>query len=342
MDTPRPVAATLVSDLGEAGPAWDRLVDESPVPSPFLRSWWLRYTCTETGSYLAFHRTGEGLVGGLPIARDRHLGVPRIRFGGAGVLCPDHLDLLCRAGVENELKAPLMTWLTRHRNLIVDLSGLVQGSVLGRVLGRPVEAIDVAPYAALPVAPAEYLATRSSGTRRSARRSDRRLVEAGARHHRVPREGLATALADFRRLHEARPDRAPLLAELPRLARALDAGLAAGEARVDVLETGGRAQAVSLAFVVAGRLSLYQVARSLERADDGAGTVLLHRVVADAVAGGCHEVDFLRGDEGYKDSLADGRRSIGRIRFARGPLATGVLGVRSLAATAHRRAERSA
>ena len=72
---------------------------------------------------------------------------------------------------------------------------------------------------------------------------------------------------------------------------------------------------MSLAFVVAGRLSLYQVARSLDGAHDGAGNVLLVAVIEDAVADGCHEVDLLRGGEGYKSSFADGTRVVGTAAY---------------------------
>lgn len=337
MPLSEPVATTVVPHLGESASAWDALVDASPLPSPFLRSWWLGAVEHKTPSHLLFHDRAGALVGGVPLVRDRWFGVPRVRFAGAGVLCPDHLDLVCRPGYEEATGTGLMTWITcGPRNLVLDLGGLVHRSLLGRALARPGEAVDGAPYAALP-ASGTYLDTRSAGTRRSVRRSERRLVAAGSRHVRVTPADLATALADFRRLHDSRPDRAPLLAALPRLARAVAAGLAAGEARVDVLERDGRAQAVSIAFTVAGRLSLYQVARSLEREDDGAGSVLLQRVVEDAAADGCHEVDLLRGDEAYKSSLADDRRTIGRIRAARGPAARALLAGRSAAGAVRHR-----
>lgn len=342
-----PLLTSVVPHLGEHATGWDALVDDSSVPSPFLRSWWLGNAEPKTCSHLLFHGTDGTLVGGVPLVLDRVAGVPRLRFSTAGVLCPDHLDLVARTGAEEIVGTGFMKWVTSlGRNLVIDLTGLVHLSLLSHTLARageaPGEILDVAPYAALPAAPATYLETRSSGTRRSVRRTDRRLSAAGARHHRVEPSGLANALEDFRRLHAAREDRAPLLAALPLLARAVAAGMAAGEARVDVLETGGRTQAVSIAFVVAGRISLYQVARSLAREDDGAGTALLHRVVEDAVLAGCHEVDLLRGDEGYKASLADDRRSIGRIRTARGPVAGALLAAGSEAARLRRRLDRSA
>jgi len=129
---------------------------------------------------------------------------------------------------------------------------------------------------------------------------------------------LPDAFAAFRALHEGREGRGPLVAQIPALTRALSTGVAVGEARVDVLAAGSDIVAVAIAFVVAGRLSLYQVARSLDSAYDGAGNVLLVAVIEDAVAAGCHEVDLLRGGEGYKSSFADQTRVVGRLRAAHG------------------------
>lgn len=340
-----PLVATTVTELDEVAGDWDELAERHLRSVPFLRSWWLRSIRTEGSSYLLFRTIGGELVGGLALTRDRVVaGLPRLRLAGNGVLCADHLDVLCAPGAEQAVGAALVTRLTRQRHVLVDLDGLVQDSVLARslgTLGGPAEVVDVAPYTVLPETTEDYLGTRSASTRRGVRRSDRRLDAAGAQHRRVAPPALAAAMADFRRLHEARPDRAPLLGELTRLHRAVGAGLAAGEARVDVLEIDGRPLAVSLSFVVGGRLSLYQVARSLASEDDGAGTVLLHRVIADAVRDGCREIDLLRGDEPYKASLADHRRTIHRVRFARGPVAAAALGARGVVAGLRGRRQRS-
>ena len=108
-------------------------------------------------------------------------------------------------------------------------------------------------------------------------------------------------------------------------------GVRRREARVDVLASDDAVVAVSLAFVVGGRLSLYQVARSLDPEHDGAGNVLLVAVIEDAVAAGCHEIDLLRGGEAYKASFADGTRTVGRLRAAHGAAARALLGAEDVA-----------
>jgi len=209
-------------------------------------------------------------------------------------------------------------WFARPGQRVLDLRGVVADSLLAQALRVVPEPLDAAPYQSLPTAPDSYLAGRSANFRRSVRRAGRSLAASGIEHRRVAPAGLPDAFAAFRSLHEGRDGRGALLAEMPALTRALTAGVAAGEARVDVLAAGSDVVAVSLAFVVAGRLSLYQVARSLDSEHDGAGNVLLVAVIEDAVAAGCHEVDLLRGDEGYKSSFTDETRVVGRLRAAHG------------------------
>ncbi|MCW2794368.1 MAG: hypothetical protein JWO76_3466 [Nocardioides sp.] len=323
---------------GHAG-AWDALVTSAPVPSPFLRSWWLDSVTARPAAHLLVMSDGR-LIGGVPFARDRVLGISRYRFAGEGVLCPDHLDALALPGHEDEVVDALHAWFVAPGQRIVEVDGLGEDSLLARALARSPQPLDVAPWQALPADGTDFLAARSSNFRRSVRKAERRLDEAGVRHRRVDPAGLAEALAAFRLLQGDRDGRGPLLDQLPVLERALAVGLPLGEARIDVLETPVAVVAVCVAFVVEGRLSLYQVARSLEHEYRSAATVLLHRVIADAVADGCVEVDMLRGDEGYKSSFADERRQLHRLRAGHGVLARGVVATRALVVSAIRRVRR--
>src|SRR5690349_16934344 len=69
---------------------WDQLVDSSPLPSPFLRSWWLTGAGGPGGHFLLVV-DGARLLGGLAL-ENRHL-MLSVRMMGDGSLCPDHLDL---------------------------------------------------------------------------------------------------------------------------------------------------------------------------------------------------------------------------------------------------------
>jgi CelD/BcsL family acetyltransferase involved in cellulose biosynthesis len=89
------------------------------------------------------------------------------------------------------------------------------------------------------------------------------------------------------------------------------------------------------ALEVAGRVSLYQSARLTDRRWRDATTVLLAAVIDDACARGCTEVDFLRGDEPYKERFAPNHRDM--LRLVAGTGIAGRLGGVSHAATFHAR-----
>ena len=76
---------------------WDQLVDSSPLPSPFLRSWWLTGV-GGPGRHFLLVVDGAQLLGGLALER-RHP-MLSVRMMGDGSLCPDHLDLLAAPGHE--------------------------------------------------------------------------------------------------------------------------------------------------------------------------------------------------------------------------------------------------
>jgi|SRR6478752_410020 len=290
------------------------------LPSPFQRSWWIEGVAPHDTTY-ALVLDGDRLLGGLALRESRVAGVRRYAAPGPAVLCPDHLDLLAVPGSEEVVAGVVGEWFVRPGQRVLDLRGVADGSLLARALGVEPERLDVAPNQPLPSAPGTYLTGRTSNFRRSVRRAAKGLASKGIEHRRISPADLPEAFAAFRELHEGREGRGPLVAQMPALTRALSVGVAVGEARVDVLAAGSDIVAVSLAFVVAGRLSLYQVARSLDRAHDGAGNVLLVAVIEDAVADGCHEVDLLRGGEGYKSSFADETRVVGRLRTAHGSAA---------------------
>lgn len=301
---------------------WDRLLDAAGSASPFLRSWWLGPVAERTpGACLLLVRTGETLTGVVPLVRTRVLGVDRFTFLGQGTLCADHLDLVVAPGTEPEAIASVRAWFTSPGTRLLDLDGLPEEPLLRRALGGRIDPTGVAPWASAEPG-GSFLDTRSRSFRRSVRRSERQLAAAGFVHHRAAGDQLSPALDAFERLHRARGDRDAVVDVLPTLRAAVSRGAQVGAARVDVLApTSGAsadAVAVSLSFVVGGRLSLYQVARSLDPVADGAGTVLLAAVIESAVAEGCGEVDLLRGSEGYKTHFADHERVLVRLLAAAG------------------------
>ncbi|HQF93191.1 MAG TPA: hypothetical protein PLS46_03455, partial [Microthrixaceae bacterium] len=84
---------TVVDRLGAHASAWDALVDSMPLPSPFLRSWWLAEVAIGDPRIVLVFDHGE-LVGGLALQRSTKAGVEVLQFLGTGPLEPDHLDLV--------------------------------------------------------------------------------------------------------------------------------------------------------------------------------------------------------------------------------------------------------
>ena len=137
---------------------WDQLVDSSPLPSPFLRSWWLT-GAGGPGRHFLLVVDGARLLGGLALEK-RHP-MLSVRMMGDGSLCPDHLDLLAAPGHEAAVVSLLRDWLCRPGERLLDLKGIRAGSRLiealpGRVRREP---MAVAPFTPLPDSPEAYRAT---------------------------------------------------------------------------------------------------------------------------------------------------------------------------------------
>jgi hypothetical protein len=114
----------VLSDLDRWASQWDQLVERSPLPSPFQRSWWLIGTGAPRVRFLLVV-DADRLLGGLALQEGRRLGLPCFRMLGAGPLCPDHLDLLAQ-------KVKRMLWPGLSRN---GCSGRELGCSISKVSG---------------------------------------------------------------------------------------------------------------------------------------------------------------------------------------------------------------
>src|SRR5581483_2634458 len=112
-----------VSHLDGWTAQWDRLVDRAPLPSTFLRSWWLTATVGGRGRFL-LAVDGERLVGGLALEEQGGPGLRVHRVMGSGRLCPDHLDLVAGPDSEDVTVGLLKDWFERPGNRLVDLSAV--------------------------------------------------------------------------------------------------------------------------------------------------------------------------------------------------------------------------
>ncbi len=334
----RATTAVVTASLGHWTDEWDALVAVAPLPTPFLRSWWL--TTVASRPTFVLLREGDVLIGGLALQqRFRIFGVPVYQFAGSGVLCPDHLDAVAAPGREAEVARALRAWLTRRGSRVLDLDGLVADSLLATALpGVRVETVDVAPWDLLPATVEEYLAGRSARQRKSLRQVQRRLALAGVTYRQVRPDDALGVLDAFARLQREQGGRERLLAELPRLGPAVIAGMRSGEARIDVMEGPGGIVAVWIYFVFAGAIRAYQSARSLAREAKSAESVLLVNTIGQACVEGCREFDMLRGAEPYKFRFVTRTRSIQRLRAANGLRGNAVLKGLEIATRARRAA----
>ena len=320
-----------VSHLNGWAAQWDQLVDTSPLPSPFLRSWWLT-GAGGRGHHFLLVVDGVHLLGGLALEQ-RHP-MLSVRMMGDGSLCPDHLDLLAAPGHEAAVVSLLRDWLGRPGERLLDLKGIRAGSRLidalpGRVRREP---MAVAPYASLPGSPEAYRATLPSQFRKNLRASTKRLAAEGVTHQVIRGRAVLQRLDILRELHQSQwGSRSSFLPIFDRFAAGFAGGCAADEVAVHELGNGHLVVATVTAFEVAGRVSLYQSARLTERRWRDATTVLLAAIVDDACARGFREVDFLRGDEPYKGRFTPDHREMMRLVAGKG--VSGRLGGVTRAAT---------
>lgn len=310
----------VLSDLGGWASQWDQLVDQSPLPSPFQRSWWLIGT---GGARICFLLVVDDnrLLGGVALQNGWRLGLPCFRMLGAGPLCPDHLDLLAAPGEEDVVVRVVGDWLQRPGSRLFDLEGVRADSRLIAVLPAHVrrESLAIAPWVALPADFEDYRAARSASFRRNLRRASTRLTAEGATV-RIERGASAVrSLGAFRQLHSAHwGDRSHFLPSFERFATACRLAAEVDEVAFHELIVGETIIAIFVTFEVARRVSLYQSARLTDDRWRDAATVLLAAVIADACTRGLAEVDFLRGDEGYKNGFAPEQRELLRLRAAHG------------------------
>lgn len=313
-----PDGLLVTPQLDQWARQWDQLVGRSPLPSPFLRSWWLRGAGGPRRRFLLVVQD-DRLLGGLALEEGRRLGLPCLRMMGSGALCPDHLDLLAGPGDEDTVIQAVRAWLCRPGARLVDLEGISPGSPLIRALPGRVrcEPLAVAPWAPLSVTADTYLAARPSNFRRNLRKARTRMTAQGAAYRIHRGQSAVGSLETLRRLHAAQwGGRSRFLPSFDRFAAACRLGAESDEVAVHELHVDGSVIAIMVSFEVAGRVSLYQSARLTDFSWRDATVVLLAAGISDACDRGFAEVDLLRGSERYKNNFAPERRELLRLRTA--------------------------
>ncbi len=298
-----------VPDLGEWTAQWDQLVDVAPVPSPFLRSWWLHGT-SQFDRHFLLVVDGDRLLGGLALEERNPLA--HIRMMGSGS-ASDHLDLLAAHGHETAVVTALGEWFRRPGGRLFELKAIRTGSRLLETLpGRVrVEPMVGAPFALLPDSAVAYRSTLSSQFRRNLRRASDRLCAESMTHRVIRGNAVLSSFETLRQLHTAQwGERSKFLPAFERFVTGCSGGIAADEVVVHELGRDNLVIAIVTTLEVAGRVSLYQSARHTDPRWRDATTVLLSAIIDDACTRGLNEVDFLRGEEPYKTRFATEQREM--------------------------------
>jgi CelD/BcsL family acetyltransferase involved in cellulose biosynthesis len=332
------VRVVAVERLGRHAAAWDQLAELAPLPSPFLRSWWLSATAGPHSRFVLVLRGREErveLLGGLAVDVRRWAGLPVVAPMGPDGLAVDHLDLLARPGWVTEVQAAIRRWLWRPGSRLVDFPGVAATHRLGPVLGSRTQTTDFeeAPWTPLPGDYSAFVKARLPGImRNSIRRSSNKLNRVGPLRFRVSRPAdVDRCLPRLRELHTAQfsPD-SGLIREFDAFSAAARLGVARGELQLFELVVGESVVAIDVAFSVGDRFSYYQGGRDTRDSYSGAGTVLMARGIEWASDAGYTEVDFLRGTEPYKQLWAAHSRPLQRLRAGVGPGGLAALGLRKL------------
>lgn len=344
-----PLDLVVVDELGPWAPQWDRLVELAPLPSPFLRSWWLGAVAVGEPRFVLATR-GDELKGGAAFQVSVRAGCEWVEMLGDGPLEPDHLDLVSEPCEIGRVNAAVRGWLGRPGSRVIDLVGLTESSWLASATpGRgSTTVVAPAPYLRLPGSYSEFLAGLEGRLRSTITRTRKRLDKAGYTVRVRPPGEWEGALSELRRLHDDRwGDASGFMAGWDQFVAAVRAGVPTGEIRfTELVDPDGEVVATEVDIVVAGRASFYQAGR-LDRHDlRGSGSALKGAIVEQLIAEGVREYDLLRGGEPYKDQWATGERRLIRVRRGVGPRGLALVAAaeanRQLTTVRHRWAQRRA
>lgn len=324
--------------LAELSAPWDELVDLSPLPSPFLKSWWVDNAARGEPTILTCRSDDGSLVGGAAFEVDRvglgPLGIPRVRVLGHGPLAPDHIDVLAAPGHRADVLAAVCGWL-RSGNRIVDLDGLSADCEVPWLIDARLLSRQVAPYRTLEST--DPVAELTGRLRSTIKRTTKRLAGSGFEPRLVAPTDMERALDTLFHLHSHRwADRSswssseagPVAVDASSepgqatsegaLRRTLLAGLRCGGAVIHEMTDGSQVIASEIELIAGRRVAFYQAGRLTDQEFRGSGSALKAEVLRWAVREGMTEFDLLRGDDAYKDDWANARREVLRVRIGSG------------------------
>lgn len=280
---------------------WNRVPTATPFQSPaWLQSWWRVFG---TGRpVVVVLRTETGLAGLLPLYLLDEAGCRKLLPLGVGA--SDYFDVLLDPEMPaSSAAAMLRAGLDAGKAAgaeFCDLSELHPGAALRALLfytGMPGETCPMLTIDAQAQTAEDAIPARQ---RRKLRMSRHRAARMGGASVTFAEPGNADAMlealfrlnalrwggldADARRFHQAA---APALLEAQML-------------RLAQLRIGGAVAGCCYGLAAPGRLMFYLIGFDPGFANASPGTLLIGAMIDSAMAHGCREVHFLRGNEAYK------------------------------------------
>ena len=325
-------ALTSEDDFGSLSPQWDALVHAMPRPSPFLlhgwlAEWWRHYGSSRRLAVVVARRDGS-LVGAVPLYVGRSGGLRVARFigGHESALA----DALLAADEPDETAVALLDEVRRQPFDYADLFGLPTVSAWERVEELPsIERVE-APVLLMPDGWDEAYAAKTSSKKRNLhRRRLRQLGELGDVEFTVgrTREELEPLLEVAFRLHsarwEGRPDGSTFGTEAGReFHRAAMRRLAGDDVlRLVLMTVGGEPAAFHYYFRLQGTMVVHRLGFDPRFARLSPGLVSTLETLRQASAEGATRVEFLGGNERYKEELADRHEPLRQaVGLARNPV----------------------
>jgi len=327
--------------IDELHDEWDRLVARDSGATVYQtwewnRAWWQAFGKGKALRLLMVH-DGPDLVGLAPFYVRKHLGTPlrRLAFVGTGV--SDYLHVLAADGAERPVFAEVCQYLIHGRGFdFADLQQLPEtsrfadylkrnaghgcnGSANGsgrRALLRPME---LCPYVPLPTTWEQFLRRLSKRMRANigyyTRLANRDLPEVA--FELCEGEAIPEAMTALFRLHQRRWRSRMLPGVLgSRSVRGFHYEVAErfherGWLRLHIVRGAGTIVAALYCFNYRNRYYYYLGGFEPELGKYSLGTTLTAEAVRNAIAEGCAEFDFLRGEEAYKERWKpEGRRNV--------------------------------
>ncbi len=267
---------------------------------------------------------GEGsLVGLAPLYVSRHLGTPLRRLAWMGTGPSDYLGVLALPEFEAEVAANLLRHLENdargwdiadlqqirpHASLLTGVEPSDSPVNFGEAATRAVAPMEPCPYLALPATWEEFTQRIGKKLRSNLGYYDRQLQKnfQEARYTLADAETLDAGMTALFALHQQRWNARWLPGVLGnRRVQAFHREVAArflanGWLRLHLLTIDGEIRSVLHCFAFGGRTYYYLGGFAPDLGKYSLGTLLTGRAIRQAIAEGCSEFDFLRGNEAYK------------------------------------------